>query len=132
MTGFGLAGHLLEMARASGVEVSLGLADVPFLDGAREVARLGIFSSLHDQNLRALESVRADPRVTGDPAAQLLFDPQTAGGLLASIPADRAEACVEALRAAGCPHAIVVGRVLTEGAASGTPGVLHLHAGPVR
>ena len=132
VTGFGLAGHLLEMARASGVEVSLGLADVPFLDGAREVARLGIFSSLHDQNLRALESVRADPRVTGDPAAQLLFDPQTAGGLLASIPADRAEACVEALRAAGCPHAIVVGRVLTEGAASGTPGVLHLHAGPVR
>jgi selenide,water dikinase len=132
VTGFGLAGHLLEMARASGVEVSAGLAGVPFLDGAREVAGLGIFSSLHGQNLRALQSVRADPGVLGDPATQLLFDPQTAGGLLASVPADRAEACVEALRAAGCPQAIVIGTVLAEDEASGTPGVLHLRAGSVR
>ena len=132
VTGFGLAGHLLEMARASGVQVSAGLADVPFLDGALEVARLGIFSSLHDQNLRALRSVRVAPGVLGDPAAQLLFDPQTAGGLLASVPDDRAEACVEALRAAGCPRATVIGTVLTEDKASGTPGVLHLHDGPAR
>lgn len=132
VTGFGLAGHLLEMARASGVEVSLGLADVPFLDGALEVARLGIFSSLQDQNLRVLDSVRADPGVIGDPATQLLFDPQTAGGLLASVPADRTEACVDALRAAGCPHAVVIGTVLREGAGSGTSGVLHLQTGPAR
>ena len=130
VTGFGLAGHLLEMARASRVEVSVGLADVPFLDGALDVARLGIFSSLHDQNLRALESVRAAPGVIADPATQLLFDPQTAGGLLAGVPADRAEACVEALRAAGCPQATVIGTVLTPDAAE--PGVLHLHSGSVR
>ena len=132
VTGFGLAGHLLEMARASGVEVSVGLAGVPFLDGALELARLGIFSSLQEQNLRALDSVRAAPGVLGDPATQLLFDPQTAGGLLASVPAGRDEACVEALRAAGCPQAVVIGTVLAEGAASGEPGVLHLHAGPAR
>lgn len=132
VTGFGLAGHLLEMARASEVEVSVGLAGVPFLDGALELARLGIFSSLQDQNLRALGSVRADAGLLDDPAAHLLFDPQTAGGLLASVPADRAAACVEALRAAGCPRAAVVGTVLSEDAASGTPGVLHLHAGSVR
>ena len=132
VTGFGLAGHLLEMARASGVQVSVGLADVPFLDGALDVARLGIFSSLHDQNLRALQSVRAAPGVIGDPATQLLFDPQTAGGLLAGVPADRAEACVKALRAAGCPQATVIGTVLTPDAASGTAGVLHLHDGRAR
>ena len=132
VTGFGLAGHLLEMARASGVEVSVGLAGMPFLDGALELARLGIFSSLQDQNLRALDSVRAAPEVLGDPATQLLFDPQTAGGLLASAPAGRAEACVKALRAAGCPQAVVIGTVLEEDAASGEPGVLHLHTGRER
>ncbi len=132
VTGFGLAGHLLEMARASGVEVSVGLAGVPFLDGARELARLGIFSSLQEHNLRALDSVRAAPEVLGDSEVQLLFDPQTAGGLLASVPADRADACAQALRAAGCPRALVIGTVLAESAASGEPGVLHLHAGSVR
>ena len=132
VTGFGLAGHLLEMARASGAGVSVGLAAVPLLDGALDVARLGVFSSLHDQNLRALEEVRADAGVLVDPATQLLFDPQTAGGLLASVPADRAEACVEALRAAGCPRAAVVGAVLAEDEASGAPGALHLHDGPAR
>ena len=132
VTGFGLAGHLLEMARAAGVQVSVGLADMPFLDGALDVARLGIFSSLHDQNLRALQSVRAAPGVIGDPATQLLFDPQTAGGLLAGVPADRAEACVKALRAAGCPRAVVIGTVLSGDTASGTPGALHLHDGRAR
>lgn len=132
VTGFGLAGHLLEMARASGVEVSVGLAGVPFLDGALELARLGIFSSLQDQNLRSLASVRADPGVFGNPATQLLFDPQTAGGLLASVPAARVETCVEALRAAGCPRATVIGTVLAEDEASGTTGRLHLSAGSAR
>ena len=114
------------------MEVSVDLAGVPFLDGAPELARLGIFSSLQEQNLRALDSVRAAAAVLEDPATQLLFDPQTAGGLLASVPADRAEACVEALRAAGCPQAVVIGTVLDQGAASGGPGVLHIHAGPAR
>ena len=132
VTGFGLAGHLLEMARASGVDVSVGLPDVPLLDGAVDVARLGIFSSLQDQNLRALASVRGDPEVLRDLRTQLLFDPQTAGGLLASIPAHRAEACVEVLRVAGCPHAALIGTVLPADASSGTPGALHLRAGSTR
>ena len=132
VTGFGLAGHLLEMARASGWRCRSASPACLSLDGALELARLGIFSSLQEQNLRALDSVRADPGVLGDPATQLLFDPQTAGGLLASVPAGRDEACVEALRAAGCPQAVVIGTVLADGAASGEPGVLHLHAGPAR
>ena len=132
VTGFGLAGHLLEMARASAAEVSVALAAVPLLDGAEDVARLGIFSSLHDQNLRALESVRGPGDVLRDVRAQLLFDPQTAGGLLASVPADRAEACVEALRAADCPRAALIGTVLASDEASGPPGLLHLHAGHAR
>ncbi len=132
VTGFGLAGHLLEMARASRVEVSVGLGSVPLLDGALEVARLGIFSSLQGQNLRALGSARGDPEVLRDLRTRILFDPQTAGGLLASVPAERAEGCVEALRAAGCPRATLIGTVLPVDAASTSPEVLHLHAGSTR
>ena len=132
VTGFGLAGHLLEMARASRVEVSVGLGSVPLLDGALEVARLGIFSSLQGQNLRALESARGDPEALRDLRTHLLADPQTAGGLLASVPADRAEACVRALRAAGCPRAALIGTVLPAGGASTSPEVLHLDARPPR
>ncbi len=131
VTGFGLAGHLRAMARASGVEVSLDLADVPLLDGALDLARIGVFSSLQPQNLRALEAARAGGTLD-DPAVQLLADPQTAGGLLASVPAERAEACVDALRAAGCPRSAAIGTVLAPDAGSGTPGALHLRTGPAR
>ena len=85
VTGFGLAGHLLEMARASGVEVSVGLAGVPFLDGALELAGSALLLAPGAEPARARFGARA-PGMLGDPATQLLFDPQTAGGLLAQRP----------------------------------------------
>lgn len=100
VTGFGLAGHLSEMTRASGVSVSLDLAAIPLLAGALESTMAGYHSTLLPANRESfqealLESGKDDPRRT------LLFDPQTAGGLLAGIPTDRADDCVAALRAAG-------------------------------
>lgn len=117
VSGFGLAGHLLEMLRAGDAAAELDLGAVPLLDGAKELAAAGIRSTLHAQNARAAGAIRDPEAFEGDPRYALLFDPQTAGGLLAGVPAERAVACVDALRAAG-ERAAIVGRVT----ASGGPG----------
>ena len=107
VTGFGLAGHLLEMLDASGCSATLGLHDIPLMPGAVELARAGHGSSLHPANLAAVSWRMTAP---DDPRALLLTDPQTAGGLLASVPADRAAALLEALKAAGHTAALI-GRI---------------------
>jgi selenide, water dikinase len=114
VTGFGLLGHLLEMAGPSGVDVGLELAGIPILDGALETAQAGFLSSLHPQNAAAAASVRADG-AAGDPAWPLLFDPQTAGGLLASVPELRADACTRELHALGYGRAAIIGTARPRG-----------------
>lgn len=111
VTGFGLIGHLVEMTRASGVDAELLLDRIATIPGARELAGRGIASSLLPQNLRLRAAIRDPTRAETLPLYPLLFDPQTAGGLLGGVPADRAEACVAALRAAGYPAAAVIGAV---------------------
>ncbi len=111
VTGFGLIGHLAEMTRASGVDAALVLDRIPVLPGARELAARGVASSLLPQNLRLREAIRDPAAAETMPLFPLLFDPQTAGGLLAGLPADRAEACVGALREAGYVEAAVIGTV---------------------
>ena len=115
VTGFGLLGHLLEMARASGMVVEICLDALPSLDGALECLSAGITSSLHSANARLGDAI-ANPHVPGGfPATAtrkaLLFDPQTAGGLLASVPPDQADDCLKALYDAGYHHSAIVGRV---------------------
>ncbi len=115
VTGFGLLGHLVEMARASGCDVTLELVAIPVLEGAQETVAAGILSSLQPQNLRLRRAVRNPEAVAGHPRYPLLFDPQTAGGLLASVPADRAEACIQQLQALGYEEAVCIGRVEAAG-----------------
>ena len=115
VTGFGLLGHLVEMTRASEVDARLDLAAVPVLDGALETAGAGLLSSLHPHNVRLRRAVDDPGAHAGDPRYRLLYDPQTAGGLLAGVPADRAEACVAELVAQGYPQAAVVGAVEPRG-----------------
>lgn len=115
VTGFGLLGHAAEMARASGVVAGVDPSAVPLLPGAAECAAAGHLSSLHPSNARALEASRGGAAAwaaAGDGRwLPLLVDPQTAGGLLAGVPAASAAACVSELRRAGYAHAAVVGRV---------------------
>jgi len=111
VTGFGLLGHLVEMVRASDVDVTLDLECVPLLTGVRETMAMGIFSSLQPQNVRLRRAIGNIEEASLDPLYPALFDPQTAGGLLASLPAARASACIAALREAGYAHAAVIGRV---------------------
>jgi selenide,water dikinase len=111
VTGFGLLGHLVEMTRASEVDVHLVLERIPVLEGARETVARGVFSSLQPQNLRLRRAVRDLAAAQALPLYPLLFDPQTAGGLLAGVPAERAPACLAALHDAGYAQAAVIGRV---------------------
>ncbi len=111
VTGFGLLGHLVEMTRAAGVDAELQIEAVPLLDGAMETVAAGILSSLQPQNLRLRRAVRDLVQATRHPRYPLLFDPQTAGGLLAGVPADSAEACLAELRTLGYLTAAIVGRI---------------------
>jgi selenide,water dikinase len=110
VTGFGLAGHLAEMLRASGVRAALDLDAIPILDGAAETMAAGIFSTLQQQNAQA---VATDLHAPGSRQA-ILFDPQTAGGLLAGVPEADAAACLAALREI-YPQAAIIGAVLPAG-----------------
>lgn len=112
VTGFGLAGHLLEMLEASGVAARVQLDDVPMLPGAVELAGAGVGSSLQPANLAAASWRMEAPQ---DVRVALLTDPQTCGGLLASVPAGQAGALVARLREAG-HQAAVIGAVV-----AGTP-----------
>jgi selenide, water dikinase len=114
VTGFGLVGHLGEMLKASRAEAELDLAAIPLYPGARDLAAAGIVSTLLPENLAFGGIVRAD---LDEVARALLFDPQTAGGLLAGIPQSRAAECVAALRAAGYADAAVIGSVRDAGEA---------------
>ena len=111
LTGFGLLGHLVEMTRPSGVDAELQLSALPLLDGAVECVEAGIVSSLQPANVRLRRALRNAEDFVKDPRYPLLFDPQTAGGLLASVPADRAADCIRALKAAGYPQTAAIGRI---------------------
>ena len=111
VTGFGLLGHLVEMTKASAVDVSLDLKMIPWLDGACDTAAAGLLSSLQPQNIRLRRAMVINSLDTTDPRYLLLFDPQTAGGLLASVSSDRAGPCVAQLRAAGYSDAAIIGVV---------------------
>jgi selenide,water dikinase len=116
VTGFGLLGHLVEMVRASDIDVKLEIDRVPLLDGARESVAKGIFSSLQPQNIRLRRAIHDFDAASEHPLYPLLFDPQTAGGLLAAVPAVDAERCIEKLRFAGYSKAAVIGIVLPRSA----------------
>lgn len=117
LTGFGLLGHLIEMTQPSGVDAELDLGALPLLDGALACVQAGIVSSLQPANVRLRRGLRNGADFVSDPRYALLFDPQTAGGLLASVPAERATACVEALQAAGYARTAVIGRITASGEA---------------
>lgn len=114
VTGFGLAGHLMELLDASGAAASLSLAAIPTLPGAEALAAQGHASTIAPANRAALIG-----RLTGPVTAKtaLLYDPQTSGGLLASLPADKAEAVLQNLRDSD-PEAAIIGHI--------TPGPPHI------
>src|SRR5262249_25927638 len=111
----GIMGDWNERTRGAQVDVTLALDRVPVLDGARATIDLGIFSSLQPQNVRLRRAIRDLDKAEAHPDYPLLFDPQTAGGLLASVPAAQAEACVAELNRAGHRQAAAIALVRPRG-----------------
>ena len=111
VTGFGLAGHLSEMARASALGVRLHAAKVPHLPGALAAIEAGVVSSLQSNNEQALTDFAIQGAAPNAPEVRILADPQTSGGLLAGIPEDGAEDCVYELRCRGYVGTTVIGDV---------------------
>jgi len=111
VTGFGLLGHLLEMRGTSPVTIELNLSSVPILEGVRETLHRGWLSSLYPQNLRAARAIANLNQVDQHPLFPVLFDPQTAGGLLAAIPASRAQDCLRSLQIIGYGQSSIIGKV---------------------
>ena len=110
VTGFALVGHAWEMARASKVTIEIDAAAVPLLEGALDLASKGMLTSGDKTNREYVGSdVQIDPSVDQN-LVKLLFDPQTAGGMLIAISEDKSDALLSRLRE-NYPLARMIGRV---------------------
>ena len=112
ITGFGLVGHLGEMLRASRVSAELDLASLPALPGSLELFELGLRSTFHSENEGARRGILIPRSVASSPRVELLFDPQTSGGLLFAVHPSEVERALGDLSRAGDSAAAVIGRVL--------------------
>jgi selenide,water dikinase len=110
VTGFGLLGHALEMARGAGVTVRLRLHDVPLLNEAESLARASFVTGASHRNWASYGEAVALPTVFEDWRRLLLTDPQTSGGLLVACDADAAPAILTRIRD-GDRRATIVGSV---------------------
>jgi len=113
VTGFGLAGHLLEMLEASGAAAELRLADLPVLPGAEELAAEGTQSTLAPANRAAEANLEAGTEVRASVRFALLFDPQTSGGLLLGVPETHVESARRRLHQKTGIQPAVIGQVDT-------------------
>ena len=111
ITGFGLAGHVLEMARGSGVSVELESMALPFMEQAEELASFGLIPAGTYRNREHCLCRTTISESADELRALLAFDAQTSGGLLLAVPGERVQEACERLAALGEP-AWLVGRVL--------------------
>lgn len=111
VTGFGILGHAMEMARGSNVRITLDGAGVPFFPEAAELAQKGIFTGASVRNWASYGEGVILPADTPEWQRHLLTDPQTSGGLLISCAQDRADEILRQIVHEGYPAARIVGRV---------------------
>ncbi len=116
VTGFGLAGHALEMARGSGCTVEIDWKNVPLLPGVRELAAQGMVTGASGRNWAGYGQDVQLPAGFAPEDQALLSDPQTSGGLLVACRPDAVDQVLATFRSQGFDQAAVVGR-MTEGAA---------------
>lgn len=112
ITGFGLLGHALKMADASGVSIEIHAGSVPLLDDAYRLVDLGCIPGASFRNQSFAEESCIVASSVDYNRKMLLFDAQTSGGILCAVDHDRTPDALAALHERGCPHAAVVGKVV--------------------
>lgn len=110
VTGYGLAGHLVEMARNSGVDVEIRVASLPLYDGVAQCIADGVMPGAVDRN--QAYAMRWVQKETDHPSLPVVFDPQTSGGLLVALAPEKAEKFVQAMHGRGHRRTCIIGRVL--------------------
>ena len=114
ITGFGLLGHIYEMASGSGVAMKIQSAAIPLLTDAAEAAAMGLVPWGAYANREYLTTITINPSVPVN-IQDLCFDPQTSGGLLLSVPSNVAVSLLRALQSAGIGQSAIIGEVTQEG-----------------
>lgn len=110
ITGFGLLGHALEMAKASEVSIHINSEEVPILDEAVDMAKMGIIPAGMYRNKQYIEK-DVDMQDVDIAVRDILYDPQTSGGLLVSVKAEYAEELVKDMKLNGSIEAKIIGYV---------------------
>ncbi len=118
VTGFGVLGHGLEMARGSKLSITINARDIPLLTEAASLSQQGFVTGASHRNWDSYGAQVSLPAGLPDWQRHLLSDPQTSGGLLVAVAPEKANEIVETIRAAGYPAAQVIGH-----AEAGTPGI---------
>ncbi len=114
VTGFGLAGHALEMATGSDVTIAIDMEAVPLLPDAADFASQGLLTGGGMSNVQFTSiALEVEGSLTRE-QMMLLHDPQTSGGLLISLPAEKAQGLVDSIRNSGAGYAAVIGEALPQ------------------
>jgi selenide,water dikinase len=119
VTGFGLFGHALEMARGAGLSARIDAGDVPLLPGVETLARAGVRTGAAVRNWDSYGEAVTLPASLDGWRRDLLCDPQTSGGLLVAVASEAAPAVLAMVKAAGFADSAIVGEL-----AAGGPGVV--------
>jgi len=114
VTGFGLLGHAGEMINGSDVGMVIHSAAVPFFPEAREYAEKGMIPGGLHRNRDFRSGMVSMAKTVPDYMSDILFDPQTSGGLLISVAPEKARSLLERMHQEGIPEAALVGEVVAE------------------
>ncbi len=113
VTGFGLAGHAFEMARGAGVTLKIAMAQLPIMPEALEMYRRGVTTGVNAHNRHMVNEGIVFEGDWPDWHREILYDPQTSGGLLVAVDSKQRDAVLQALHQAGVASARHVGAVAT-------------------
>jgi len=112
ITGFGLMGHTLELAKGSGVQIDILFDNLPIYPNALEMYQKGETTGSNKANKTLAKGFWGLEKGLSDHEVELLFDPQTSGGLLLAVPSSQAKGLISKLISAGVPTAARVGKVV--------------------